>query len=57
MSMIAQNIDYCSSPVLLGRLWSAQLASRGKILRHKQVLAIKWNIDDWWPAIVVGVTC
>ena len=54
-SMIASNIDHCSSPVLLGRLWSAQLASRRTALRRKQALVVKFNVDDWWPAVVTGV--
>ena len=54
-SLVAQNLDECRDPVLLGRLFSEHERRIEETPTVGDVLAVRWNEDDWWPARVVNV--
>ena len=54
-SLVAQNLEACRDPVLLGRLFAEHERRIEARPEPEDVLAVRWNDDDWWPASVVGV--
>lgn len=51
-SLISQNMDFCQSPVLLGRVWRAHESRAERRPRPGEMIAVRWNDEDWWPATV-----
>ena len=51
-SLVAQNLEACRDPVLLGRLYAEHERRIEEIPSDGDLLAVRWNADDWWPARV-----
>lgn len=51
-ALVSQNLDLCQAPLLLGRVWRAHELRVGRQPKPSEILAVRWNDDDWWPATV-----
>ena len=53
-NLVAQNLELCTEPVLLGRVYQKHLERAKRQPRPREMLAIRWNDNDWWPARVIS---